>query len=142
MINKGELPRIASEFPTDEDLFFLEWGRETFKENVTIINETLKLFITLNSGLISVFIGFHKQIFSNPSPWDIITPAGLLIVSLIAAIVGVYPISQMVNLLSPDEIRDYKLRRSSFKRKALSVSAACLILSFLTLLYTVAVSVA
>jgi len=114
---------------------------ETFKENISVVNDTLKLFITLNVALISVFIGFHNQIFGAPkSPvLEIMIPVILLIGSLTASIIGIYPVSKQVNLLSPDEIRDYKTQRSKSKRFALAVASFCLISSFLSLLYVVVV---
>lgn len=122
--------------PSKEDLFFLEWGKETLKENITTLNETFKLFITLDTVLLSTYLGFYQDVLQNypPLSWQAIFPALSVIVSLVAAIIGIYPFPKSVSLASPQEIKRYKENRLEFKSYCLAVVSITLVLGFIVFL--------
>jgi hypothetical protein len=122
--------------PTKEDLFYLEWGKSTLKENLAILNGMFRLFVTLDTTLLSAYLGFYDKVFGAEFSlsWQATLPPVFVIVSLIASIVGIYPFGQRVNISAPQEIRKYKEKRARFKSRCLAVAAIMLILGFIVLL--------
>ena len=122
--------------PSKEDLFFTEWGRETLKENISVLNETFKLFITLDTILLSAYVSFYDSVLASALPfsWQTIAPAFCIMLSLSASIIGIYPFPIKVNLAAPDKIREYKEKRSNFKRVCLAIAAIALVGGFLVFL--------
>ncbi len=124
---------IHGEKPSAGDVFYRDWGQETLKENIATLNDAFKLFITLDTTLLSAYLGFYKEIAVSPA-WLKIVPASLVIISLIASTVGIYPAAFKVNLDVPQEIKIYKLRRAEFKARCLFVACAALVVAFVTFL--------
>jgi hypothetical protein len=124
---------IPGERPSAEDVFYKEWGKETLKENIATLNDAFKLFITLDTTLLSAYLGFYEKVIVYPS-WLKIVPASLVIISLIASIAGIYPAAVKVNLDIPQEVKAYKQRRSEFKGRCLVVASATLVVGFIIFL--------
>jgi hypothetical protein len=124
---------LRGEKPSGEDIFYKEWGQETLKENIATLNDAFKLFITLDTTLLSLYLGFYDQVSVCPS-WLKIVPASLVIISLVASVVGIYPAAVRVNLEMPQEVKTYKLKRSEFKERCLILACATLVLGFVILL--------
>lgn len=132
-----EAPEVLeSVAPTGEDLFYVEWGKETLKENIAILNSMFRLFITLDTTLLSAYLGFYEKVFGSTFSlsWQAMLPAVAVIVSLTASIVGIYPFGQAVNLAAPQAIREYKEKRARFKSSCLAVAAVALVLGLVALL--------
>lgn len=123
---------IQGERPSEEELFYKRWGWETLKENISILNDVLKLFITLDAAILSAYLGFYSKI--TLPPWIKIILFTLLIISLCSSIVGTYPVSMKVNLNKPQEIKSYKSKRVKFKGFCLAVASGALILGFVAFL--------
>jgi hypothetical protein len=122
--------------PSKEDLFFMEWGRETLKENISTLNEMFRLFITLDTLLLSAYLGLYESVLGNHYylSWQAILPALLIIISLIFAIIGIYPFAKSVNLAAPQEIRRYKESRQRFKGRCLAIASGAVVLGFIAFL--------
>ena len=122
--------------PSKEDLFFVEWGRETLKESISTLNDAFKLFITLDTLLLSAYLGFYEKVLGNSYflSWQAILPALLIIVSLVFGIIGIYPFAKSVNLAAPQEIRQYKESRLAFKSRCLVFASGALVLGFVAFL--------
>jgi len=124
---------IPGEKPLAEDVFYKKWGEETLKENISTLNDAFKLFITLNTTLLSVYLGFYEKITISPI-WLKIAPVSLVIISLIVSIIGIYPAAVKVNLDVPQEIKVYKLKRARHKGHCLFIASTALIVGFVTFL--------
>lgn len=122
--------------PSKEDLFYLEWGRETLKENINTVNSTFRLFITLDTALLSAYLAFYEKALGGTFSlsWQAISPALAVIISLGASIVGIYPFGHAVNLSAPQAIRDYKEQRATFKNTCLAIASIALLAGFVALL--------
>lgn len=84
--------------PTEDELFYLDWGKETVKENISVINEMFKLFITLDASILSAYLAFYDKINISPI-WLKTAPLVFVTTSLIVSIIGIYPTAQKINLL-------------------------------------------
>jgi len=121
--------------PSKEDLFFMEWGRETLKENISTLNEIFRRFITLDTLLLSAYLGLYESVLRNHYlSWQAILPALLIIISLIFAIIGIYPFAKSVNLAAPQEISRYKESRQTVKSRCLAIASGALVLGFIVFL--------
>ena len=116
--------------PSDEDKFFIEWGRETVKENIKVLNDSLRLFITLDTAIISGYLTFFEKINIHSNILKII-PISVVIMSLIIAICGVYPTSIEISMISPSQIKNFKQDRFNSKKRGLFWSSLFLIFAFL-----------
>ena len=111
--------------PSKDEIDYINWGKETFKENIQIINDIFKLLITVNVSLFSIYCGFYKILSIRPL-WLKILPASLIIISLVISIIGVYPWPIRVDLRRPYEIRNYKLKKATIKGLYLFIAAIVL----------------
>lgn len=119
--------------PSAEEIFYKKWGEETLKENIATLNSTFRLFITLETGLLSAYLGFYDKLVLSPS-WLKVMPAALVITSFIISIIGIYPSATKVNLSVPEDIKAYKQRRARFKGCCLIIASVALIAGFVSLL--------
>ena len=119
--------------PSAEDIFYQEWGLETLKNTIATLNSTFRLFITLETVLLSMYLGFYDKLVLSPS-WVKVIPAVFVIASLVSSIVGIYPFPTKVNLSVPEQIKAYKQERAKFKARLLKYASATLILGFVSLL--------
>ena len=119
--------------PSAEEVFYKEWGKETLKENIATLNSAFRLFITLETGLLSAYLGFYDKLALSPS-WLKTIPAALVITSFIISIIGIYPFAAKVNLSVPEDVKTYKQRRAKFKGRCLSIASVALTAGFVSLL--------
>lgn len=124
----------TGESPKEEDLFYKQWGWESLKESISIINDVLKIFITIDIAILSAFLGFYDKI-SMDSFTKIILFI-VLIISLFFAIVGIYPFPTKVKLNVPNEVKCYKQERMRFKSICLALSAILLLSIFVIAVIT------
>ncbi len=116
--------------PSDEDKFYINWGRETVKENIKVLNDTLRLFITLDTAIISGYLTFFNKLNIQNSILKII-PIALIISSLIIAIYSIYPKSDKISMISPSQIKIFKQERYELKKCGLFWSSIFLFFAFL-----------
>ena len=126
---------LNGEEPTAEELFYKKWGWETLRENIKMLNDIFKLFITLETVIITTFLGLYLTINIHVCVKNIIFT--LLTLSLISSIIGIYPFARKVNLNKPSEIKSYKLYRMKTKGVLLKLSLLFLFASFLTFFFAI-----
>lgn len=119
--------------PSAEDIFYQEWGLETLKDNIATLNSMFRLFITLETALLTLYLGFYDKLVLSPS-WVKVIPAALVIVSFISSFIGIYPRATKVNLSIPEDMKTYKQKRAQFKGRILSFAWVTLILGFVSFL--------
>jgi len=112
---------------TESDLFYLEWGKETVKKNITLANEILKTIITLSTGLLGASIIFDK-IVEN----EILRLFVLLsfFAALVISFLGVLPYEKVIKLSEPGNIKSHKRNALQHKRIYLWSSSFSIILGF------------
>jgi len=61
--DKNKTPQ-AGQAPSEDDTFYLTWGKETLKNNINLSNDILKQIITLSSALLGV-LPYEKTVSIN-----------------------------------------------------------------------------
>lgn len=91
--------------PSKEDLFYIEWGRESVKNNIDNANTVLSKLLTLNTALIAggAFFGSAKLSEGIPSLAPI-----LFFIGLALAFIGIMPHESNINTISPSSIKYHK----------------------------------
>jgi hypothetical protein len=113
-IGDMNLPPVGGE-PTSEEKFYLEWGLETFKNNVTRLNELQKNLVTLSVSLLAGTLIFYNDTFSTPI-FKILTSITLL-TGVIVAVLGSIPHESRIDLRSPRQIRNLKEKTFAIKKR-------------------------
>lgn len=105
-INAGSDDVIVGEIPSEEDNFYISWGRESIKNNLIISNEVLRQFTTISTTLLggsAIFLD-DKVIDIKFKPWIII----FFLFSLIFSFLGIIPYEGYVDLRVPNKIKEHK----------------------------------
>jgi len=126
---------IQGQKPSEEELFYKQWGRETLKNNISTVNGVLKQYITINTALLSAYLGFFEKIAINY--WVKIILFILLILSFIISIIGIFPFPINVNLNKPYDIQAYKEKRAKRKNLCLVLASCSLIIAFVIFLVAI-----
>ncbi|MCD8031147.1 MAG: hypothetical protein LUF85_10100 [Bacteroides sp.] len=113
--------------PTEEETFYLDWGRESLKNNIRLSNDILKQQITISSALLGVSLIFQEILTTNSIKIAVVLSFFL---SLIIAFIGLLPYERKVLLEVPAEIKSHKLKALRHKRYYLWTSALCLVVGF------------
>jgi hypothetical protein len=128
MSNRQNNP-IQATSPSEEEEFYVAWGRETLKYNITFTNEVLRQLVTLNSTLLGGSIIFISDDFMNPAfkNFAII----FFFIALIFSFIGVMPYRGFVDLRIPEEIKKHKASTLRWKGYFLWTSGGCTALGFI-----------
>jgi len=113
---------------SEEDVFYAEWGRETFKNNLTFANEVLRQLVTLSSSLLGGAIAFLEK--TNIPPTYIKVILIFLFLSLIASFLGLLPYEEVIDIRNPKLVRKFKRRALNIIRIFLYTSATILSIAF------------
>ncbi len=124
--DKNKTPQ-AGQAPSEDDTFYLTWGKETLKNNINLSNDILKQIITLSSALLGVSIIYDK-IVSNELIRIIVLL--LFLLSLVISLLGVLPYEKTVSINSPSQIKEFKRKALKHKRIYLWISGAGLTFGF------------
>jgi hypothetical protein len=108
-----DAPPVGGE-PTEEK-FYLEWGLETFKNNVTRLNDLQKNLVTLSVSLLAGTLIFYNDTYSVPV-FKILASITLL-VGAIVSVLGSMPHESRVELRSPRQIKILKEKTFSIKKR-------------------------
>ena len=113
--------------PSEEDAFYITWGLETIKRNITLCNDIMKQLITINCALLGVTIIFD-QILTN----NILKILVLLsfFFSLIISFLGLLPYNNKVNIKIPEDIKSHKKNALKHKQRFLRASAFTITIGF------------
>lgn len=136
MSNKIEEPTRNQGSKIDPgDLFYIEWARETVKQNIAIATDALQRLVTLNCAL----LGGSLVLYSTG-----ILPAWIqrvvvipFFLSLICSVYGMIPKPQKADPNDPASIRDTKERTLKGKMYALYSACTLLLVGFLLCLITI-----
>jgi len=120
---------IKGKQPTEEQLFYKRWAFASLKESISVINDVLKIFITINIALLSALLGFYDKLPISTTIKVILFI--ILLVSLVCSIVGIYPTTKRIDPNMPEEIKRYKSRKIKFKSIFLNISFYTLLMVFL-----------
>lgn len=113
--------------PNQKEIFYLQWGLETLKNNIKLSNDILKQLLTLSSAMLGVSIIFETIIVTE---WIKILVLLSFLLSLIVAFIGILPYERKVNLDSPNDIQKHKISALKHKRCYLWISASFLTIGF------------
>ena len=110
-------PRVEQVAPTPEDEFFVEWGLETYKRNLTLANDILQRLVTLNGVLLGGSIAFYDEHIVPPT----LKPVVLFcfFVSLVLSFFGMMPYEQKIDIRIPALVKEFKMRALRSKRRCL-----------------------
>jgi len=119
---------VSGRPPSDEELLYIQWVRETLKNNINLANDVLKQLLTLNTALLGGSVLFLAQ---NMMPGFIRFFAILsFFAALIVSFLGVLPYEAHLDIKNVMAIRNHKKRTLDHKRKFLWGSALCSALGF------------
>jgi hypothetical protein len=112
--------------PTEEEKFYMLWGLESLKNNISILNKILRQLVTLDTALLGGSIAFLNDDIINYSfkIWVVF----LFFLSLIIAFIGNLPYESRVDLRKPQRIKEHKEKTFKHKRRYLWGSAIVLAL--------------
>jgi hypothetical protein len=128
MISLKGSPVLEATTPSEEEKFYIEWGRETIKNNLIFANEVLRELVTLNSALLGGSIAFLDDTMLDPTLKPIVV--ALFLLSLIVSFLGIMPYESFVDLRVPDQIQQHKRRALRWKRRFLWTAGGLIALSF------------
>jgi hypothetical protein len=113
--------------PTEDEIFYSTWGRETVKNNITLCNDILKQLITISSALLGVTIIFDTVVTEN---YFKILVVFSFFASIVLAFIGLLPYERTVRLDTPADIKMHKQKALKHKRCYLWTSAFTLVIGF------------
>jgi magnesium-transporting ATPase (P-type) len=110
-IDNGKPIKVTG--PSEDEEFYISWGRETLKNNITLVNEVLRQLVSLNIALLGGSIVFLND---NLIDWAFKVAIILMFFSsLIFSFVGIMPRGGRVDLRVAEEIRRHKSRILKWK---------------------------
>lgn len=121
-------PQAQQTDVTDEDEFYVEWAKESVKNNLVFANDVLQRLVTLNGVLLAGSIAFYDERII-PSRWKPYVLACFLL-SLVVSFLGMLPYEGKVDPRVPADIKRHKQRALKFKRFLLLASAFLLAAGF------------
>ena len=129
--SRDKVVTAKAEKPTSEDLFYIRWGRETRRDNIAVLNNVLRQFITLDTALLAALIAFFDKI--EICKWIKVLSCVLLMFSLAMALLGIIPRSSHIDLRQPDLIKAHKDKVLTWKKCLMWISVSSFMLSFVTI---------
>lgn len=116
---------------SQKDSRILETGIETLKNNINVLNDILKVFITIACTLLGASFIFEKMIITG---WLQLVVQIALLCCIVFAVMGLLPHEEKVSLDSPSDIEKFKKtvrqqKNTYLKRSAISfvIAISCLI---------------
>ncbi len=97
---------IKATAPSEDDEFYISWGRETLKNNINFLNEVLRQLVSLNVALLGGSIIFLDNRFVDDTFKVIVILAFLF--SLMFSFAGIMPYGRSVDLRVAEDIRKHK----------------------------------
>jgi hypothetical protein len=120
---------IPAQYADPEDVFYLDWARETYKQSLPRLLDSLQRVITLATALLGGAI-FVASAAAVPD-WFRVPAMSLFLVSLSVAFYGTMPYSESVELNDPGRVREFKRTVAAFRANALWYASAALWLGLL-----------
>lgn len=121
---QAEVPVLTGRIATAEEVFLLDWGRESWKKSVEQLSAGLQRMVTFNVALLGGSLAFLKDDVL-PNPWKLVAMF-LFFVSLSVALYGSTPWTEVVRIRDPRSVEAYKERLGAARLKLLKLASACL----------------
>ena len=133
---RKELPPAQGVKADPDDLFYIEWARETKKKNIAVATDALQRLVTLNCAL----LGGSLALYSSGILPKWIQPVVILLffLSLLCSVYGMIPQLRDVDSNDPAAIRDRKDKTLNEKVWVLRAASFFLIVGFLVCIFTTA----
>lgn len=128
-MSNGQPTKATSRAPTEDELFYQEWGRETLKANIGNAIDVLKQLITINVALLGGAAVFLEGSDLAPASRALILFA--FFVGLVSSLLGVIPTESEVDCRVPEEVKRHKSRALNQKRWFLGISAGFTVIGLL-----------
>lgn len=129
--DKNKKEPNAGQKPSSNDDFYLDWGKESLKNNIKLANDILKQLITLSTALLGVSI-IYEKIVENENLRVVVLI--LFFLSLILSLLGILPYEKKVALNSASKIKEHKEKALKHKRIYLWLSGAGITFGFAIIL--------
>jgi hypothetical protein len=125
----NKLPLDGGEEPSTQEIELVKWGEETIRGAETVLHDSLKQLITLNTALLAGSVAFLDRLPGSKG-WKI-AGAICLLLSLLLALWGNYPRELRLCPHVPSEIKMARDRitvdRASYLLRATTVLVAGLV---------------
>ncbi|WP_109124981.1 hypothetical protein [Dyella sp. C11] len=114
---------------TEEEKFYLDWGRESLKANLQLANNVLQQLLTLSTSLAAGGVLFLSK--ETVPAWLIAPVLLMFMLALVASLWGIFPYGGVINLSSPAQIQAHKTRALRHKRRFITIAFALLMVGLL-----------
>jgi hypothetical protein len=132
---KKESKPIKGQKPTEDDLFYLDWGRESIKNNLKNTNDILKQLITISTAVLGLTIVFENIIKHDSLR---IVVLFLFFLSLIISFLGILPYGKKIQINSAEEIKEFKSKALKTKRLYIWFSGGMILSGFAVIIISMA----
>lgn len=129
---------LQGEPVSDVDQFYIKWGKESIKENISLANGILKQLITLCTALLGVSIIFDEILTHEFLRFSVVC---FFFLGLIISFFGVLPFKRKIDILSPSTIREYHQKALKHKLIHLWIASAAIVIGFAVIIAELLVSV-
>ncbi len=129
MLQTPKSESIVGEVPTNEEIFYAEYGDDLTRDTIPFLNQVLRQFVTLSTALMGGSIAFLSDSLVDPDFKKSIVV--LFLFSLVAALLGVLPYRGKFHRRCPNEIKEVCLSARTWKTRFLWISAAMIFIGSL-----------
>ncbi|HEY0072564.1 MAG TPA: hypothetical protein VGB77_00560 [Abditibacteriaceae bacterium] len=106
---------LEAQETTAEHSFYVAWGRETIKNNISLANDVLRQFLSLNTTLLGGSLVFlDPKLISSAFRWFALT---MFFLSFIVCLFGIVPFEGQADIRIPEDIRKHKEKALLWKRR-------------------------
>ena len=123
---------------SDEDKFYLDWGRDTVKYNISLVNDVLKQLVGISSALLGVGLVYDELIDNGGLRLFVLI---CFFLTLGSSFWGLLPYERAVDPASPSEIKEFKNQALKHKKAFLLAATILMTIGFLgalsELIYTI-----
>ncbi|WP_143063041.1 hypothetical protein [Halopseudomonas bauzanensis] len=92
--------------PTEDEMFYRQWGYETVKANISTANDVLRLLITVNVALLGGGAAFlHESTIAEGVRIVLLVS---FFIALTIALIGVYPKESKIDARIPSDVKQHK----------------------------------
>lgn len=121
--------------PSAEELFYIEWARETKKRNIAVATDALQKLVTLNCALLGgSLVLYGKTILPS---WIQPIVVVVFFLSLLSSVYGIIPQMREADSHDPADIREKKELTLKNKIWTLRIASFFLIVGFAVSILTI-----
>lgn len=110
----------------DDQKFYLEWGKESIKNNIKLLNDMLSKMIVLNASFAGGAVVQKVIIDSTPKTILIV----IFLIALVISFIGYMPFENAIDISAPNEIKVHKKKALKHKRIYLWLAASIMCIGF------------